>query len=196
MSILDKIDLKNKLNFDDWYNTFLGLDRQQQILVSIGLGIALIILLSLPISCVSSKLGEKESEYRNYEEMVSEFYGIQNEYTQLRTSFEQLRRQSQTLGTDSLKTILYNVTDELGIDRRKVTPKTMNPVAGDIFTEMIKDVTIKNIRFDQCIKLLGKLVENPDIPITIKKVDIKADKQNKQMINTMTFTMATLKLNN
>lgn len=195
MSILDKIGLSDKINLDDWYNTFLSLEKKQQTLVSVGLVIVLLVILSLPVGCVSSKLGEKQEDYEKHMKMASQFYGVQQEYDSLRQSLDDIKKASRKFGSDPLKGVLYTSTDEVGIVRRTVTPKTVTPIATEMFTELGKDVKMVNIRFDQMVKLLDKLVNNEQIPIKIKKLTAKVDPKDKKMMKSLTFTMTTLKPN-
>lgn len=192
MSFLDKIGLQDKLHLDDLYNTFLSLEKKQQTLASFGIIVILLVLMALPITCVSSKLSEKESEYDKYLDMASEFHGIQQQYSLMKSSLDDIKVQMDKLGFDPLKGILYNITDEIGVDRRTVTPKKIPDVNDDLFTEQGKDVQIQNIRFDQMVKLIDKLVNNQQLPVKIKKMTAKADPKNKQMIKSLTFTMTTM----
>jgi hypothetical protein len=193
MMILDKLGLSDKINFEDWYNTFLSLEKKQQTLVGVGIAVVILVVLSLPVGCVASKLNEKEEDYQKHLKMASEFYSVQQEYSKLKSSFDNVKKQSSKLGGDPLKGVLYNVTDEIGVERRSVTPKTVSPVKSELFTELGKDVTIKDIRFDQMVKLLDKIINNEKLPVKIKKLTAKADNKDKKMIKLLTFTMTTLK---
>lgn len=194
MTLVEKIKSSlSRVNLDDLYNDFLGLEKNQQILVVSGIGLVLLLLLFLPINCVSSKINEKEDRYHRYAKMASEFYAIQEEYSRLKKSFDQVKNQASRLGTDPLKRVLYDLTDGIGIERSKIEPKTMSPVVGELFTEIGKEVTIENVRFDQVITLLGELVNFKDLPIHIKSLQIKADKNNKQLMNKVKFTITTMR---
>lgn len=192
---MDKISSLKQINIDDLYNDFLGLEQKQQIFVGVGIGLVILLLLSLPISCVSSKINEKEEGFRKFTKMASDFYGVQAEYSKLKTSFDRIKKSSSKLGSDPLKRIIYDVAKEVGIEQQKVAPKTISPVTSDLFTELGKEITIKNIRFDQTISLLSQLVNYKDIPISIKKLSIKADPKNKQMMRTVSMTITTIKPN-
>jgi len=193
MSLTDKIKSLSKINFDDLYNDFLGLERNQQTIVAVGLAIVFLIIVFLPIRCVSSKINEKETEYLKFTKMASQFYGIQQEYTNLKQSFDRIKKASSKLGADPLKRVLYNITDDLGIDRSKITLKTSSPVSGELFTEVGKEVVIKNIRFDQTINLLERLADFSEVPINVKTVTIKADKNNRQLMREIKFAITTIK---
>ena len=195
MSLLDKIGLQDKLNPDDLYNTFVGLERPQKIMVGVGIGLVLIAMMVFPVSCINSALGEKEDDYQKHLKMADEFHKVLNEYKSLQGGFDALKNKSRQIGKDPLKGVIYQATDDLNIDRQKVTPKTVSPVAGELFTELAKDVTIQNIRFDQTIKLLDKLVHHKGVPVAIKKLSIKVDPKQKQNMKSLSFRVSTMKPN-
>lgn len=192
MGLLEKFGLQDKLNLDDLYNTFLSLEKKQQMAAGIGIAVALIVLMVLPVTCVSSKLSEREEEYNSYLDKAAEFNGIVQQYSMLKANLDDVKKQLDKLGIDPLKGVLYNATDAIGIDRRTVTPKKIPDLAGDLFTEEGKDVQIQNIRFDQMVKLLDRLINNDQLPVTIRKMTAKADSKDKQMIKTLSFTMTTM----
>lgn len=195
MSITEKIKSLSKINFDDLYNDFLGLERNQQIMAVAGIALVALVILFIPISCVSSKISEKEDQYLKFSKMASEFYGIQQQYTDLKKSFDQIKKASSILGVDPLKRVLYNITDEIGIDRSRIDDKTSSPIKGELFTTVGKDVTIKNIRFDQVVDLLSQLVNFKDVPITIKTLKIKTDKKDRQVMREIKLSISTIRPN-
>jgi len=195
VSITEKIKSLSKINFDDLYNDFLGLERNQQIMAVAGIALVALVILFIPISCVSSKISEKEDQYLKFSKMASEFYGIQQQYTDLKKSFDQIKKASSILGVDPLKRVLYNITDEIGIDRSRIDDKTSSPIKGELFTTVGKDVTIKNIRFDQVVDLLSQLVNFKDVPITIKTLKIKTDKKDRQVMREIKLSISTIRPN-
>ena len=50
----------NRLNLEALYNTFLGLTPREQTFALIGAGVALLIVVGLPVSLASSKLSSLE----------------------------------------------------------------------------------------------------------------------------------------
>jgi hypothetical protein len=196
MAWKDYIGSFNKFNFDDLYNTYLSLEKKQQMLVSAVVVVVIFLVLLLPVSCVSSKLSAKKQIYEKERDTAAEFYRVLDDYAQLVGQFGQKNQSETSMGGDPLKTVLYQVTDEMQIERQRVSPKTMSPVEGDLFTEVGKDVTIRNIRIDQAIKLISQLVQNPDLPVSIKKASLQVDARNKANIKTLSFSMTTLQMTN
>ncbi len=194
MALTDKISSLSKLSFDDLYNSFLSLEKKQQVGTVAVLAVLILILLFLPVSCVGSKLSEKKNAYLEHAKTVADFYRVADEYQKIKGRFDSLKNSETELGGDPLKTVLYQVADELQIERQRVTPKTVSPVEGDLFIEVGKEVSVRNIRFDQAIQFLSKLIQNTDLPLKVKKLDMQVDAKNRQTIRTMTFTLTTLQM--
>jgi len=192
MDFLKNLNISSKLNLDDLYNTYLSFEKKQQVVVGIIAGILLLLVLFVPVSCVSSKLNEKEEVYTKYAKKASQLFGVLNEIKELETSIGNIKAGSK-LGSDPLKKVLYTVTDDIGIERQKIVPKTSNiPSTDKLFAEIGKDVEIKNVLFSQTIELLDKLVHNDDLPVNLKKLKIKVDQKNKQVMKSVSFTMTTI----
>lgn len=194
MALTDKIGSISRLNFDDLYNSFLSLEKKQQLGVAAVVVVLVLVLLFLPVSCVGSKLSAKKEAYQSHAKTAADFYRVADEYLKIKGRFDTQKQSKSDLGGDPLKTVLYQVADELQIERQRVTPKTVSPVEGNLFTEVGKEVSVRNIRFDQAIQFLSKLIQNTAIPVKVKKLDLQADAKNKQTIRTMTFTLTTLQM--
>lgn len=193
MSILSKLNLGDRWQIDDLYNTFLGLEKKQQILAVVGGVVVLLIVLALPVKLVTSKLGEKEADYQDYAEMAGEFYALKNQFDLQKGQIESLTKRVK--GRDPLKQIVIQMTDAMNLDRGKVDLSENSSSKGDVFTELSKDVKIQNIRMDDAIKLLSRLDQNEEVPIKITKLNLKANSRNKMVIRTMTFTLVTYRPN-
>lgn len=195
MSLLEKINSFTKLSYDDIYNTVLGLERRQQMIAASVLVVLLIVLLFAPITCVTSKLNEKEDEYKEYVGMASELYAVLGEYSALRGDFGKIEESFGKLGSDSLSRVIYSLAEEIGIKKSNVSLKSVSLSSSDLFEEVGKQATIKNALFDQTIRLLDQLVHYKELPLSIKKLAIKVDPQNKQLMKSVTFTVSTVKPN-
>ena len=58
-----KYSLLERINFEDLYNAFLGLEQRQQTLIVIGGVVLALLLVFVPISCATSKLGKLQKDY-------------------------------------------------------------------------------------------------------------------------------------
>ncbi|MBF0106456.1 MAG: hypothetical protein HQM16_14160 [Deltaproteobacteria bacterium] len=195
MNFLDKLGIGDKLNFDDLYNKFLGLERSRQIAVGVGLVILLLVVLSLPVLFVTAKLDETREDYSKYIKKASEFYGILNEYKKLNEEFNTIKTKTAQLGKDPLTAILYKAAEEVDIKKSALTVTTEKEIKNDLFTEMPKKIKINNVRFDQAVQVLDKLVRYEEMPITIKQLDIEVTPNNKLIMKTMNFTASVIRPN-
>lgn len=191
MALLDQIKGLRKFNFDDAYNTFLGLEKRQQVLVGVGAGIVLILLLSLPAMLFSSKLGEIEEDYLKYKKDADRLNQVLQEYSAIQKSLKQSRASSSS-GSDSLSSLLYKEAEDLGIPKSRVSLKSLKLPKGDLFDQEGKDVEIRKVPYDQLMKLLNNVKYNKDFPIVINKLVLKVDRKNRQIINQASFSVATI----
>lgn len=195
MSLLDKLGIQDKLNFDDLYNKFLGLARNQQIAVSVGIAIVILVVLLLPVSCVSTKLGEREEEYKDYVKKAAQFYGVLGEYKKLTEDFDVIKTRTAKLGKDPLTAILYKVADAVELKKSDLTAKTEGEIKSELFTEFPKKVEVKNARFDQVIRMLDLLANNEELPVKIKQLDMEANPKDKQFMKKVSFTASVVEPN-
>ncbi|MCP5464605.1 MAG: type II secretion system protein M [Deltaproteobacteria bacterium] len=193
MSLLDKIDIRDRLNVDDLYNTFLGFDRRQQTLVSIGVVFVVLLLLFLPLSCVNSALNEQQQSYEEELQRASELYGLLNQYESVQSKIAKLKKDSSSLGSDPLKQVIYEIADQVGIERRAISPSTIPPKNGEFFSELTKEVKIKNIRFDHLMNFLNGLVRFDKIPVSVRVLTMEADPRRKGYMRSVSLTLVTVR---
>lgn len=192
---LEKLNLGEKLNFDDAYNTFLGLERKQQMAVSIGLVVVLLFLIYLPMSFVASLLGDKEEAYTAYLKKAQEIVALKTRYTERKGRFQKFEQSFSKLGSDSLRTVIYNLAEDNGIEKTSLEMKSVNLSSNEQFSEVGSDVRIRQIELDQALNFIHKLETYDALPLTIKKVLLKADPNDRMMLKEVSFTVSTIKPN-
>lgn len=195
MSVLERLGIDNKINLDDLYNRFLGLEKEQQTLVMVGLGVVVILLLSLPVYVVSSQLGKTEKQYRKVAEKASQFYALVDDYHDIQKDVDVQKKNSESLGIDPLRKILDEVSKNLNIDPKKMNLKTISPVPSSLYTELSKDVTVSSIGFDEMVQLVAQLTQYKGARLHIKKLVAQADQKNRQMMKSVSFTLSMMKPN-
>lgn len=195
MALSDKIPVLQKINLDDVYNVFMGLDKRQQILAAVGAVLVLLLPFFLMILFFSSKLDEQKQTYDSYVTQASELMGVLTDYSHLQKSFDHEEEVLSKLGSDSLGTVLYNQAEEIGIAKSKVTLKTVNMAAdpNSKFQEVGKEVTLQNVNLDEVMNLLDHLSKNEDLHLTVKKLTMKPDLNKKYLMHQVAFTITTVK---
>lgn len=196
MALLDKFDFANKISFDDLYNTFLGLERRQQILVSVAAVVILILVITLPVTLVSSMLNQKESEYTEYLNEASELEGVLQQIKKLQGGVNTAVG-SRSKGTDILRTVIYELAQKVGVQDSKINARTIDSKGkgtSELLEEVSKNVDIRNVSFDLLMKFLDKIETYDKFPIRIKQLKLKADRRDRTMIRDAKFTISTIKV--
>lgn len=195
MALSDKIPILQKINFDDLYNAFLGLDRRRQVIFGVVAVLLALTALFMPLSCVSEQLGAKQADYDKYVERASEFFGVLNEYGKLQRNLDRVQENFSKMGADSLSTVIYNLAEEIGIQKSKIELKSVNLAANDAFQEVGKEVNMRDVQFDDLLKFMEKLASYDQLPLSIKKATIKADVKKRNVMHQASFTVSTIKPN-
>ena len=180
-----------KINFDDWYNTFLGMDKRQQALSVFGFVVFFLLVLWVPSHFLTLKISALEENYQSYQKDAQKLKQTLGEYTSLQSA---LGQSSTAAAEDNLSALIYNMAEEFGIPQKKVGLKSMGKLPqGDLFEQDGKDIDIKSVPFDQLMRLVNGLESNTKLPVVIKKLNLKVDKKNRQVINQASFTVMTIK---
>lgn len=196
MAALDKIPALQNLSLDDVYNAFLGMDRRGQIAAAVGLVAVLLALLFLPVTCVSSKLDEREDEYREALSRASEIYGVLTEYARFQKNFEGAQDVGVSGGQDVLQNLVYDTSEEIGIDIKKhrVEVKSQKPETGDLYEEISKEVTMTRVPMDQALKFMHKISGAAEVPVKIKKFNMVIEPRERNIVRQLQFIVATITL--
>lgn len=195
MALSDQFTILQKINFDDAYNAFLGLDKRRQMAVGIAAVVLALLLMVLPLSCVSDQLDAERTEYDKYMDKASEFFGILDEYAKLQHRLDQSQEVFSRMGADSLSAIVYNVAGSNGIEKNRIELKSVASSPNDAIQEVGKEVRMRDVSFDQLVTFMDKLAAYDQLPLTIKKVDIKVDPNKRQIMHQVSFTVSTIKPN-
>lgn len=189
MTILEKIKSLRKFNFDDLYNSFLGLEKKQQAAAVGGGMLLLLVLLWLPTQAFSSLLSEKENDYLQYKKDAQKLHEMITRYS----SIQKALTQASSSQGDNLSGLVYGEAESVGIAKKKVSLKTLKLPSGNLFSQEGKSVEVKKIPYDQFMKFVYNIKNNKKYPIIIDKMVIKIDRLNRQVVNEATFSIATIK---
>ena len=197
MSILDRFLEWKKFSFDDLYNAFLGMERRSQIYITVGLTLFLLILLLWPVSCVSSRLSAKQTEYEDYIKKATEVYGVLSEYSQIQKRFDQLDQGLNKQGKDVLQTLVYDLAEASGIDIKihRIEVKTAKLTSNEFYEEIGKEVQMRRVPLDQLLSFLNKLLEYDQLPLAIKKLDMKVEPRQRDVLRDVEFVISTIRVN-
>ena len=197
MSILDRFLEWKKFSFDDLYNAFLGMERRSQIYITVGLTLFLLILLLWPVSCVSSRLSAKQTEYEDYIKKATEVYGVLSEYSQIQKRFDQLDQGLNKQGKDVLQTLVYDLAEASGIDIKihRIEVKTAKLTSNEFYEEIGKEVQMRRVPLDQLLSFLNKLLEYDYLPLATQKLDMKVEPRQRDVLRDVEFVISTIRVN-
>ncbi|MBI2340840.1 MAG: hypothetical protein HYU99_10845 [Deltaproteobacteria bacterium] len=188
-----KYGLLEKLNFDDLYNAFLGLEQRQQTFIVIG-GIVLIILaIIVPISCASSRLGRLREDYEKSRAGMASFMARVADYQAAEKSVEEIQKRLSAGEGQSLTTVLEGLANEEGIGGNIDKLKPVNLGTSDYFDEVGVDGSINKVNLDQIVNYLYRIENHPHIPMKVKKLQIKPKYGGRSQLN-VTFQVSTIQL--
>lgn len=188
--MLEQFKNIQKINFDDLYNTFLGMEKRQQVLSVVGILAVFLIAIWLPAHFLALKISALENNYHSYQKDAQKLKEALNEYSGLQSALNQT---AATGGEDNLSALLYNMAEEFGIPQKKVGLKSMNKLPQGDLEQDGKEIDIRSVPFDQLMRLINGLESNAKVPVVIKKLVLKVDKKNRQVINQASFTVMTIK---
>ncbi len=189
--ILERLKNLQKFNFDDWYNVFLGLEKRQQTLAVAGFLLLFLVLLWLPSQFLSSRIAGIEGKYQDYLNEAKQLHQVLNEYAVLQSALNQSR--TRMGGEDDLSGLVYGQAEQFGIPKKKVNIKSVKLPPGELFEQEGKEIEIKSVPYDQLMRLLAGIQSHPDKPIVIKKLILKIDRKNRQLVSEAEFAISTIK---
>ncbi len=188
-----KYGLLGRLNFEDLYNGFLGLETRQQTMIVAAVVVVLILILVLPISCASSRLAGLEGDYQEGKKKMGELVDRFRVYQSAKAKLEKIKAQFDKAKGESLTTVLETLANEEGIGENLEKLRPINLETTDIYDETGVDATVGKISLEQAVHFIQRVETETRLPMRIKKVQMKPGYQNRDLI-TLTLQISTIKL--
>ena len=192
---MPKISLKERLNVEEIYNQFLGLDPQQRMLALAGTAVVLLLIIIIPISCASSKLSKLEKTVIGHEKNMDDLMGKLKEYQSLQSRVKATEAQWAGRSKVSLSTTLESLSAQSGLDKNIDSIKEQPPSMGekDILEEHVAAVRLSRAPFSQAIDFLYKIESLPNAGLRVKKLQMKPRYDNRQLFD-LSFEVSTYAL--
>lgn len=191
MAKTGKYSWKERLNLEEAYNTFLGLGPREQIIVGGGVGLVLLLLIILPISCASSRLGKLQTQIRNHEknvsQVVSKIAEYRKEQERMRNLEHTIRPKSQVQLTTRLESLATRSGIGANIDSLKEQPGT----PGEDFEELVVAVRMSKLSLNQLVEFLYGIETQKDIKMKINRLQLKPRYDNRSQFDA-NFEVSTL----
>ncbi len=186
-----KYSILERINFSEIYNLLMSFNPRQQIMAIGGVVLVLIILIMIPITCASSKLGKLQTQIESHEKNVSQVIQKVAEYQKTQAQFQKfqnkIRPKNQIQLTTKIETLATQSNIGQNIDSLKEVPGT----PGEDFEEVVVSVRMTKLPLGQLSEFLYEIEQQADLPLSIKRLQIKPRFDNRQLFDAV-FEVSTL----
>lgn len=193
MTLKSRYSFLQRLNFETLYNTFLGLQPREQIYALIGAGAAVLLMLGLPLSLASGKLGSMEEQIAEGRDKERQIMRELERYQRLRQT---LRGEESHVsgGFDAtITTTMETLAAKSGVKERIENIKERGATPSELFDEVSVDVRLTRVTIPQLIDYLYNIEHHPRLFLRIKQIQIKRRYDNKQLFD-VSFQASTYRL--
>jgi len=180
------------LNFEDIYNSFMGLEERAQTLAAVGLVLLLLTLIIMPISCASSKLGQMQDDFDKGRKSIDDLVKKVSDYELSKNKLAVLKKKFSKGAGESMSTVIESIANEAGIGSNvdKLRPITLDST--EFYDEVGVDASISKVTLEQAVGFITSVESETKIPMRIKKLEIKPSYQNRQQL-TVLMQISTVK---
>lgn len=186
-----KYALKERLNLNELYQTFLGMGPREQILALVGVGVVLLLLVIIPFSCASSKLSKLEKQITNHEKNVGKVVSKINDYKTAEARLKKVEAKILPKSKVQLTTRLESLATQSGIGGNIDSLKEKPGTPGEDFEEVIADVRMSKLSLSQVIEFLFGIENQKDLSLKVIRMKIKPRYDNRQLFD-VNFEVSTL----
>lgn len=181
MAIRDTIAAMRRFDLDALYNSFLGLPPRHQTIAMAVSGVTLLLLLILPISLASGRLGTLEAEIAEAQQQIETAVTQIQQYRAARSRQTAIEQRFKQQATDSLLTVIQRLAGEAGVTVDN--PAERGRESFDIYEEEMARFHVKSVPLDQLIKFLHQLESSTQRIIRVKELIITPVYGNRQLLN-------------
>jgi len=193
MAMFGKGSLKEKLNVEELYNHFLGLDSQQRTFAIAGIAVILLLLIIIPVTCASSKLSQKEKKILNHSKNMDELVDHLAEYQSVQNKLKQIEAQWAGRSKISISSTLESLSAQSGLDKNIDSIKEQPPSSGDLLVENAADVRLSRVGLSQLLDYLYKVETYQQGALKVTKIQLKPRYDNRQLFD-VSFTVTSYAL--
>lgn len=180
---MSKYSLKDRLNIDDLYQRFLSLAPREQMFALGGIGVLVILLLVLPITCASSKLGDLEKEMQNHEKNVAKIQSRIKDYQQSEKRLQDFEASIKPESQVLLTTLVENLAKESAIENSISGFDELKGVKGEDFQEKILGIRMSKLTLGQVVEFLYALETQKGLQLRVQKLQMKPRYDNRELFD-------------
>lgn len=182
MAKTGKYSLKERLNPEELYDTFMGMAPRQQFLVGGGIVLALILLIIIPVTCASSRLSKLEKQIESHEKNVSKVLSKINEYNDIKGRLKTVENSIRPKSQVQLRTRIEALATQSGITNNIDSLKEKsNP--GEDFEELVVGVRISKLSLPQIMEFIFGMENQSDLTLRVQRLQLKPRYDNRQLFD-------------
>lgn len=181
MTAREVFDNVRRFDLEALFNSFLGLSPQQQTTALVGIAVALVLMLVLPLSIATGQLGGLEDEIAQAEEKINTVVTDVQRYRAVRQRLDAVEGVYRQQTADSLLTVVQRIASEAGL-----TPAMLNervPESQEFFEEEKVGFHVKSVTLEQLVKFVHLLESSRQRMMRIKALVVAPVYGNRQLLN-------------
>lgn len=182
-----------RLNPSNLYNTYLGMTGREQTFALIGIGIALFLIVVLPVSMATAKLSGLRSEAVDGREQISTLAAEIEKYNQIQSEYESLKSRMTSPSEVSLPSILESVAQKEGIKDSIDSIKNLSGSASGALQEVSADVRLRKVSLSVLINYLHAIENYEGAKLRLSQLEIRPRYDNVKELN-VTFVVSTYQM--
>jgi len=175
-------------SLDNVFAAFSELPFAQKILALGVVGVLILLVLFLPLSLVSSKVGSLKKEISTAQKGYSQVIDKIADYQKAKAKIESLEGQYGRGGGGALTTRIENLAKQSGLTVDQVKDKA--PTETDYLEINSLEVKLSNVNLSQLMDLLYNLENDKSAPMRVRRIEIKPKSNNRQILD-VSFEVAT-----
>lgn len=182
-----------RFRIENLYTAYFGMSPREQTMALVGAAVALVLVIVLPITIASNRIGKLEREVADGRKQFKGIMRAVETYDAKKTQLAQLQ-QTLASGYDAaLTTTLESMAEQAGIKDRIDSLKEKAAAPSDLMEESAVDVRLKRVTLEQLVDVLYAIEHHPEKILRLKQLSIKPRFDNKQELD-VSFTVSTARL--
>lgn len=191
MAKASKYSLAERLKLGELYDRFLGLAPREQIIAGVGAGLVVLLIIILPISCASSKLGKMQKQITDHEKNVSQVVEKITEYKTVQAKMDRVQKGIRPKNQVQLTTRLESLATQSGIGNNIDSLKEKPGTPGEDYEEVVVDVRMSKLSLSQVIEFLYGIESQKDLNLRVSRLQIRPRYDNRTQFD-VNFEVSTM----
>jgi general secretion pathway protein M len=186
-----KYSIVDRLRLGELWDRFMGLGPREQIMAGAGALVVVILLIVIPISCASSKLGNMQRQISTHEKDVAQIMDKIAEYNHAQGKIERIEKSIKPKSEVQLTTRLEALATKSGIGGNIDSLKEKPGAPGESYEELVVEVRLSKLSLNQVIEFLYGIESQQDIRLRISRLQLKPRYDNRGQFDA-SFDVSTL----